>query len=272
MPNSKILPLLAFLIAPVLNAAAASAPPAPRQPTKGWVLDYAETNCTASRAYGSDVDPLELVLRPSPFGHVLQLIVLRNGRGEWAMHVPVTVTLPNAPLKTTALRYWDHKGHEILLVSFRSEALEQMRAAPTVGIHAGGIIDETFAVPVIGKVMQGLDACDADLLQHWNAEAGDTKVKVRARSLAPLASYFSDADYPAQAVSENRSGISAVTMMIDETGTMRDCLVEETSGIASLDAMACALFMKRAKFKPALDAAGKPIRSIYQDRVKWVMP
>ncbi|HEY1604201.1 MAG TPA: energy transducer TonB [Allosphingosinicella sp.] len=262
MMKAIALPLLAAFVLPLLAAG-----PPPLQPTKGWVLDYADTDCTATRQYGSDAEPFELVLRPSPFGHVIQLIVLRNGLGTVARHVPATVTLPHGPLATTALRYWDKNGHEIMIISFESDALAQMRAAATVGIRTGDI-DETFAVPSIGQVMQGLDTCNADLRRYWNVEGGAT-VAVPARPLVPLARYFSAGDYPSQAADENRGGTSEVTMMVDETGTMRDCLVEKASGIATLDAMTCGVLMQHAKFHPAVDAAGKPVRSILQQSVTW---
>lgn len=264
---------LAAAMALVAGSAAAAATPAPRQPTKGWVLDYGETSCIAVRDYGTPADPLSLIMRPSPLGNVLQLIVYRSGRGEVAVHVPVTVTLPNGPIKTTGLRYWDKKGHEILLISFPRATVDQIKSAANVGIRSGVIIDESFAVPAIGRVVQGLDTCDEDLRQHWNvADDGTPKAKTQAHPLASLARYVSDGDYPAQAVDEGGSGISKVTMMIDETGALKDCLVEETSGIASLDAMACVVLMQRAKFRPALDAAGKPMRSILSARIRWVMP
>jgi hypothetical protein len=262
--------LLAGLILGLSSPAAAFAP---RPPVKGWVVDYADTDCTASRDYGNGAGFVELAFRPSPLGHALQLILVRPGRGEAAMHVPITIGLPDGPLKTTALRYWDHKGHEIILLTAQSETMERLRGASDVSFRSANLVDEDLAVPGMAKAMAALDICNSDLRRHWNAgEEGAGKVKTPARSVAPLASYVSDGDYPAQAVDENRGGISKVTLLIDETGTLKDCLVEETSGIATLDAMTCAIFIRRAKFHPALDDQGKPVKSILSTRIKWVMP
>jgi protein TonB len=60
--------------------------------------------------------------------------------------------------------------------------------------------------------------------------------------------------------------------MVDQTGALQDCLVEGTSGVATLDAMVCIVLRSRAKFHPAIDAQGKPARSVLSTRVKWVMP
>ena len=60
-----------------------------------------------------------------------------------------------------------------------------------------------------------------------------------------------------------------MTLLVDETGALKDCTVDETSGIASLDAMGCLVFMERAKFTPARDAAGKPVRSVVSTSITW---
>jgi hypothetical protein len=36
--------------------------------------------------------------------------------------------------------------------------------------------------------------------------------------------------------------------------------------------MTCYVLLARARFNPALDAAGKPVRSVMTTRVKWKMP
>jgi TonB family protein len=264
---------LTTLLAWGLCAASTPATPTQRQPAKGWVVDYGDTNCIASREYGSEGNPIQLGFRPSPLGHALQIILLRAGRSERPTHVPIILDLPRAPVKTTALRYWDKKGHEILLLTVERAIVEQLREANHVAFRASGVVNEDYSVPGIAKLLEALDTCNADLRRHWNvAEDGTSKVKTPAQPLAPLASYVSDRDYPAQAIEENRSGTSKVTLMIDETGALEDCLIDETSGIATLDAMTCAIFVKRAKFRPATDDQGKPIRSIVSTRIRWLMP
>ena len=113
--------------------------------------------------------------------------------------------------------------------------MERLRGASSISFRSANLVEEDLAVPGMAKAMAALDICNSDLRRLWNAgEEGADKVE---HSVAPLASYVSDADYPAQAVEEERGGISKVTLLIDETGALKNCLVEETSGIATLDAM-----------------------------------
>ena len=70
---------------------------------------------------------------------------------------------------------------------------------------------------------------------------------------------------------EGATGATRFTLLVDEKGAFADCMVEETSGIATLDAQACALLKRRARFVPALDAAGRPARGMISSRVRWAI-
>lgn len=80
---------------------------------------------------------------------------------------------------------------------------------------------------------------------------------------------FNSDDYPEDAMNANQGGATKYLLMIDENGGLLDCVIEETSGVASIDAMGCQVMKERAKGKPARDAAGKPIKSILRQQVHW---
>jgi outer membrane biosynthesis protein TonB len=174
-------------------------------------------------------------------------------------------------IETTGLHFSPRGSRENLVwINFHRADLDALRPSGTITLR-GGPLSDTFPLPRIGQVLDGLDKCNADLRHYWHAdEAGLASLSKRATPLKPLRDYFSDSDYPGQADREGDSGISSVVLMVDETGKPRDCLVEETSGIATLDAQTCAILLERAKFAPALDAAGKPARSVFTQRVKWI--
>jgi TonB-like protein len=244
-----------------------------RQPIKPWVLDYGATACTALRTYGSGKAPVTLALRPSPNGNVVRLVVMRPGRAPKPYHFPVTTNLSDARVKTTGLRF-QPKGarHDLVWINFERSALDGLAGAGEIAIRGGSDIDERFALPGIAAVLKGLDTCNADLRRYWNVGDAGAPLSAPATPLKPLPHYFSSDDYPFQAFHEGASGASKIMMMVDESGALKDCMVEETSGIATLDAMACLVLLERARFRPALDAAGKPARSVLTTRVVWRMP
>ena len=49
-------------------------------------------------------------------------------------------------------------------------------------------------------------------------------------------------------------------VLVDQTGSVAGCDVATTSGNPLLDGMGCQVIRKRARFMPALDLNGKPVR------------
>lgn len=79
-------------------------------------------------------------------------------------------------------------------------------------------------------------------------------------------------DYPPRALREERTGTSAVAWDISTEGRVENCRVTSSSGSPDLDDAACKNITRRARYKPALDNAGNPIRSQASRRVVWRMP
>jgi hypothetical protein len=258
---------LAFL-ALLASAVPASAAPL-RQPVGKWVVDYGETLCSATRTYGDPAKPLTLSFRPSPGGTVVRLALGRSGNAGPPHHFPVQVN--GKAIGASGLRFEPAgKGRRhILWIDFERSDLDLIAAAGEIAV-AGEGLDERFALPGFAKVLAALDTCNADLRSHWNAdEAGEARIAEKAASVKPIASYVSDDDYPPQALMERAGGTTAFVLMIDAAGNAADCMVEQTSGIATLDVMSCAIFLERAKFRPALGPDGKPVRSLLSSKITW---
>ena len=261
--------LALFACAALPVSTACGAPLELRQPVKPWTLDYGMTACTAVATYGTPDRPLTLAIRPSPNGTVVRLMVVKNGEARDAFQFELATNLGGASAHTNGLHFRGSgtRGNIVWINVARGD-LEALRKAGEIDLD-GGPLAYRLVLPSIGAVLDGLDKCNADLRDYWNVGAPADRFTRKARSLKPLAEYFSSDDYPDQANFANQGGTSRMMMMIDETGALKDCMVEETSGFASLDAMTCAVLLKRAKFEPALDSAGKPIRSVLTSRVVW---
>ncbi len=79
-------------------------------------------------------------------------------------------------------------------------------------------------------------------------------------------------DYPAAALAANSEGVSKVHWDINTEGKAENCTTVESSGSADLDQAACAAILSRARYVPALDKKGRPIRSSAERRVRWQIP
>lgn len=262
-------PVLAFALA--LLAAPAAAAPELRSPTGKWVIDYAEHQCTASRAFGTADKPLHFVIKPSPGGEVTKIVLIENGANFDGHQDDATIILDGGQkLRTTQLAYGLSKKR------FRMINLDVAQTAAlgrSSSIRWGSEGNGALALGPMAQVIKVLEDCRRDLRRYWNMEPElRDKLTSGPKLEKSIYSYFTTDDYPSQALSREQSGVTAFVLLIDEKGRMRDCMIEQTSGIATLDISACLVIAQRSKFLPAIGADGKPVRASISSRVRWVLP
>ena len=93
-----------------------------------------------------------------------------------------------------------------------------------------------------------------------------------SRATANLASYLSDADYPAEAIRNGEEGTTGFELQVGTDGSVTACHILQSSGSRSLDEASCRIMQARARFSPARDQAGNPVPDIVRSRIRWVMP
>jgi TonB family protein len=112
----------------------------------------------------------------------------------------------------------------------------------------------------------------ACLLLGLVSAAAAAEPPVRARSLQPLATYFSDEDYPAAAIRNHEQGAVAFRVRVGPDGKPSGCSVTGSSGSAILDATTCRIVAERPRFEPARDAGGKATSDEFNGRIVWRLP
>ncbi|WP_324750726.1 energy transducer TonB [Sphingomonas sp. LY54] len=107
------------------------------------------------------------------------------------------------------------------------------------------------------------------------AYAGQDKADTRAREAKPiggLVSLFRYEDYPTEALAKGEQGTTHFRLTIGTDGRVSRCAITQSSGHVSLDEATCGVMTKRARFRPALDADGKPTVGTAESRVTWRSP
>ncbi len=275
----------AFAVLVVSSAAAAAADP--KQPTGKWVVNFDDAQCVATRNYGSEADPIYLVLKAPATGGSLQVGIVQKGRGIEPKQFDGEVVFDDAAtIRTNLLEFGNRKlGQRALLVNLSSQNVPSLRPAKTLSIRArdrgisklgtrlgqGGSRDgETFALSQMHALMNMLDKCTEDLREVWKVWDYDKEPSgLKEGPSGDLSGIFSPDDYPGIAMFKDQMGSVAFVLLIDEQGKVADCTVTETSGVASLDSQSCAIVKERAKFKPAIGLDGKPSKSSYFQRITW---
>lgn len=242
------------------------------EPTGNWVVNYAETQCDASRTFVSGRSSLSFIMRPSLGGEVLQIALVEKGYNAAGVEYPIKLGLSDGTeIETNELRYGVTKKAYRLV---NLDAAQKAQFAGTASIRWGTKRDvRTLSLDGLQNVLAVLESCAKDLQQYWNdTEEARAGLSRQVAPEKPLASYVSDEDYPTQAMFGAEDGTTAFVLLVDEKGALKDCMVEKTSGVATLDMMSCNVFANRAKFIPALDKNGTPVRSATTSRIHWAMP
>ena len=257
------------LTALFLASAASSA--VPLQPTDKWVLNYEDAQCNAYRNYGTEKNPLYLAFKAPPVGDVVQLMVLQNGPRMGAEQHDINVKIGERPLlRTNMLVYRGKKGKfRIKLINLPRAEFEALRQTHKVEISGKGQ-DYTFGLSDVAAFMKALDECLVDLRDFYNVGVPDMRnPKLSQEPVGDLASLFNAKDYPGTAILNRLQGTTTLQILVNDKGAVADCSVTGTSGNATIDAQSCAIITERARFRPALDAQGKPTRSSFSQRITW---
>ena len=259
---SRLLCVLIAIITVPGAVAAAEAPPL--KPVGPWVLDYDATQCIASRQYGADKEALTFAIRPAPNGNNYELLV---GRARYAPmfaeELDGSVDFGRGPIKAWLLHYGETKK-KVSVHQFRISAAEMAQAtnATSVSLRSGDGTSANIALTDMPQLMKGMQDCTADLKRYWNIDNPERQ-NVAVEVKGEIRSIFRPEDYPAEAMKKRQEGRVQFLLLIDEQGKVAGCNIVQASGIPALDGMGCLVIMERAKFQPALDKQGRPIRSAY---------
>lgn len=257
---------LTSLIATVAAALPSPASAEMLQPIGKWTVDYGETNCIAARSFGDPKKPVLLAFRPSLNDTTVRIILASHAGWADARHFPVKVS----GVKTTGLRFFAKPTkRRIVWIDLASAEFDRIATGKTIELN-GENLDLDLSLAGISAALKAMRTCNADLRKHWNAdETGQARIASRAEALVQPDRLISDDDYPGQALDELRGGRTRVSLLIDEKGATKECVVEEHSGVATIDAQTCIMIMKRSKFTPAKDQAGTPVKSFLSYAFKW---
>ena len=255
----------------LIGWAGAAAADAPRAPTAPWVVDFHESQCVAYRQYGTDEDPLHLVLKSAALGDLIQLSVMEKGSYRHAEQIEAKIGLDaGAPIALNMLKFGARKEkRRIYQINMRSADFALVKDARTLTIRAPGL-DESFALSKMEPLLKIMEECVTDLRAAWNVKevSGETSA-LASRATANLAELIKDSDYPSAALRRDQSGIVGFVLLVNEAGRVADCTISQTSGVPSLDAQSCALLKERARFTPARSADGKPAKDAVTARIVW---
>jgi TonB family protein len=158
-------------------------------------------------------------------------------------------------------------GKPIAMIRARRDDLPLIAADKTLAIGIGHR-QVRFAMSDAAEALKALAACETDLLKTWGYDPAT--IATMPKPIA-IATWLEDKDYPGSALSQNQAGETNFRLAVGVDGKPTACSVTLASGAPALDASACAVLMKRARFEPATGTDGKPVPGLFAHSVMWMM-
>ena len=147
------------------------------------------------------------------------------------------------------------------------------------GEITGFYFPNAFADPVTintGPLQAPMDAmrlCMDDLIGTWGIDADAHKSLTRRVEPVGRQQWtrrFAQA-YPSIALARGAQASLHVRLIVNEAGRVDDCLVQSGVGLEVFNDTACNRLTRFARFEPALDAQGEPIKSYWTTSIIYAM-
>lgn len=265
------------LISSALALAVASAPssaPAPR-PGK-WIVDWGDQRCSLIRETGGDA-PVTLMVRTVPGAGQAELWLFdpKWSGPTFTGYEEVDVSLMPSAFRATqfalSVRFQGLKG--IAVTALERGFLENLAGAAELRIERGRRRLAEVRLPGSARALQSLQACEAAVLRDWGFDPA--VMETLSRTPTPVVSparWFSEADYPMEAVRARIAGSVLTRLVIGADGRVEQCALVEASGAPVLDRLTCELLVKRGRYEPTLTASGEAVRAMSSVRIHWRLP
>ncbi|GMN02403.1 energy transducer TonB [Erythrobacter sp. MTPC3] len=122
----------------------------------------------------------------------------------------------------------------------------------------------------LAEAFKVLNTCTQDMVTSWGLDLDQhlsaqempkwTNEKQVARRIART--------YPSQALNRGEQAILRMRVIVDETGKVADCVIDDATTTERLESPACRE-MRNARFNPAIGADGKPFKSFYATSITY---
>lgn len=269
------------------------------RPSSNWHVNYSDDSCRLARQFGEGAQTATLIMDQfgpgqrfsltlagsvfKPAGGSWSSISLKFGPSENAQEVPfffgslgkLPAFFPQEGMRIASPSKLEQKA--LSLSKHFDDVILTPIGADRIAAVTELDIDGPLKHPVrlfLGSMTEpfsALDRCIDELLTHWGVDPEKFTTQSRPLKFAPkIGELISEHDYPLAMLSRGTRAMVYFRLSVDATGLPTACHVQQSTGPKVFDDTVCRVFMRRARFEPALDVDGKPFASVYQQSVAFV--
>lgn len=267
-------------------------------PKGPWAMEYAKDACRLIRNFVDGEDQITLAFERFEVGPMIRL-----GLAGTDLYVSNNVTaagfhyLPGGkPRKSLFMQTELADGRQSSLIAEASvlspeswqklfergnkdgRALEALYSEEDLAAaqHRAIVIDHGFKEDMeirtgsMAEPIKALRACAEDLVKGWGIDPAAFYGMTRpAMPLTRPDRWLSRSDYPRDALRDKQGGLVRLHLVVDVNGNVEGCHFQIEGG-SDFEKAACEGITTRAKFKPALDFRGQPMKSIWRQSVRFI--
>ncbi|NVE95467.1 TonB family protein [Altererythrobacter sp. JGD-16] len=258
------------------------------EPISPWNIDFGENRCRLTRLFGTADDQHLIMLEQAApmerFGMTLAGSKVKLfAPGRWN-YLGLRNDVPLKYLTGVKRGSIDGFGPALILGNVYiggadPAADDDEQSSLEIDLEGAAKVDRvvlrmgtnilSFETGNMAPAVQALNVCAKDLLRAWglDPEKHANYTPPDFLNLESIAQSI-QRDYPKQALYRGQGGIFRVRLIVEQDGAVSDCHIEESTVSEALQTPACEK-MKYAKFAPALDSDGNPMRSFYATTVTY---
>lgn len=302
---TTVLAMLAVLGAAPSPLLAKASTPTVVAPSSKWLLDYGEGSCSLRRLFGTGKQQIRLEFQQASPGIGMTLAIASESiaknspvyrteigfgpdafgtfeneairaeaknneqvliagvvaiRRDWMMNKPTKKQTAEELMKIAA--DWPKPG--------KAEIEEAEKRASTLTIHQKGGLHVTLQTGSMAAPMRLMRHCVDTLLVSWGIDpAVEASLKSRAKPIGSPGKWVESSDFPANMLSNGQGAVLRFRLIVNPDGTVDNCRITSGAGHKDFWDLTCNLIAKRARFSPAIDSNGNPVKSIYSNSVYW---
>lgn len=275
---------------------AVSAQPAPSsefvlKPAGPWNLHGDKDSCKLRRGFGDGDQHVGIELVRYGPGDDMRVFLFGRPIAPLIDDPRYTIAFGDFPplQANTALSAKDGAGIPVTIrwiggireVDYRKLAEEKSKGLPitqaitpteeaavrSIALSSGKLGKIVLQTGSMGPALQLLRQCTDELVRTWGA---DPKLELasRPKPRSPVQNWVDPNTIPQAAAVGNSGSMIYFRLSVDADGKVSQCGIQQVINESAFDKAICAVLMKRAKFDPARDKAGKAVPSYFRSSIR----
>ena len=241
---------------------------APMQPSTPWRVVLDGDQCLAFRSFGTGDDAVTMRVAGTGFSRQVTLMGKPVPTSELDLFVFTWTDVQTGRSRIPAYAFRTKDGQRVVqwaddAAAMTDEWVKGQRVTVNVGRWS-----RVFPIGRFGDVMGLLQDCENELMTRWGVSTVQrAQYKRLPQPIKGPGGWLVPGDYPFYASHAGLLGTLVLALDVAEDGSVSDCTLLRSSSVKDFDRIACEKNKLRARFVPALDANGVPVKSRYV--VRW---